>query len=137
MIKLYATIAALAISFGGGWATNGWRLTSQHQAEKLEQAKSYELEIKTLSASNDQHLQNLRDSQNETNRLHDCVRTGACGLRFNTPAAKQSTTGARVDHEAGAELAGSVGQAYFALREGIDSARAQLEACQDQLRIRQ
>lgn len=137
MIKLYATLAALAVSFGGGWAANGWRLTSQHQAEKLEQAASYESKVKALSLSNDRHLENLQDSQNETNRLRDCMRAGTCGLRFNTPTAKQSTPSAGVDIEAGAELAGTVGPAYFALREGIDRASAQLEACQDQLRGRQ
>jgi len=137
MIKLYATITALVISFGGGWAANGWRLTSQHQAEKLEQAAGYEAKVKALSVSNDHHLQNLQDSQNETNRLRDCVHAGTCGLRFNTPTAKQSTAGTRMDIEAGAELAGTVGPAYFALREGIDRASTQLEACQDQLRGRQ
>lgn len=135
MSKVYASIIALALSFGGGWMANGWRLNAQHQAEKLATAKATLRLTDGLSATNDDNLAKLEKSQNETNRLRDCLRTGTCGLRIYA-ACPTTTSSAGVDTGEGAELAEPARRAYFALRDAIDKHQAQLSACQDQLRLR-
>lgn len=94
-----------------------------------------------LEAADDRHLTNLQESQRETNRLRDCISAGTCGLRIlaRCPASAdvpQAAASASVDLGAGAELAPAAGRAYFALRDGIDRASAQIAACQEQLTLR-
>ncbi len=94
-----------------------------------------------LQAAADQHLKELQHAQRETNQLRDCVRDGTCGLRINAvcPAATgrlEEPSAAGLDPGTGARLAPSAERAYFALRDGIDSAQSKLSACQDELKIR-
>lgn len=150
-----AAIAALiagALAFVGGYKVADWRLTGQYTAEKLEasQAAAKALAAMTderdilagkLSAANDRHTDELRKAQNETNSLRDRLRTGSIGLRIaaTCPESRlgpQASSGARVDTGTGAELGETARRAYFALRDGIDRASAQLAACQDELRLR-
>lgn len=135
MTKIYASLIALALSFGGGWMVNGWRLNAQHQTEKLAAAKATLRLTDGLAATNDENLAKLEKSQNETTRLRDCLRTGTCGLRVHT-ICPTATPSASVDTGEGAELAEPARRAYFALRDAIDKHQAQLSACQDQLRLR-
>ena len=150
-----AAIAALiagALAFVGGYKVADWRLTGQYTAEKLEasQAAAKALAAMTderdilagkLSAANDRHTDELRKAQNETNSLRDRLRAGSIGLRIaaTCPESRlgpQASSGARVDTGTGAELGETARRAYFALRDGIDRASAQLAACQDELRLR-
>ena len=150
-----AAVVALVVgvaAFAGGYKVADWRLTGQYTAEKLEAAKTAAKALAdmtadrdrlsaALTASNDLHTAALRKAQNETNSLRDRLRAGSIGLRIaaTCPAADprpQAASGARVDSGTGAELNETARRAYFALRDGIDRASAQLAACQDELRLR-
>lgn len=93
-----------------------------------------------LAASNDKHLFDLQKAQNENTALR--ARGSLVGLRIaaNCPdpqASAQATADPGVDSRTGAELAADARQDYFALRDGIALAGAQLAACQDELKLRQ
>lgn len=153
-IKTAAIVALITavVAFGGGYKVADWRLTGQYTAEKLEasQEAAKALAAMTadrdalagkLSAANDQHTNELRNAQNETNRLRDRLANNSSGLRIaaTCPESRlgpQAPSGARVDSGTGAELDSTARRAYFALRDGIDRASAQLAACQDELRLR-
>lgn len=150
-----AAIVALVVgvaAFGGGYKVADWRLMGQYTAEKLKASQEAAKALADmtderdklagkLSAANDLHTTELRKAQNETNSLRDRLRDGSIGLRIaaTCPAPRlgpQTSSGARVDIGTGAELGEVARRAYFALRDGIDRASAQLAACQDELRLR-
>jgi len=149
-----AAIVALVVgvaAFSGGYKVADWRLTAQANADALERAQRAEKALADmtadrdalagkLSAANDKHANDLRNAQNETNRLRDRLANSSSGLRIAATCPRvgetQSAPGARVDTGTGAELDSTARRAYFALRDGIDRASAQLAACQDELRLR-
>ena len=153
-IKTAAIAAFIAglLAFAGGYKVADWRLTGRYTAEKLEAAQGAAKALAAmtderdilagkLSAANDKHTNELRKAQNETNSLRDRLRAGSIGLRIaaTCPESRlgpQAASGARVDSGTGAELGETARRAYFALRDGIDRASAQLAACQDELKLR-
>lgn len=150
-LKAIAIATLLAATFGGGYQVASWRLTARANAEALDRARQSEKIIAArtaerdamaadLAAANDKHLNALRRANDETNRLRDRLRDGAIGLRLagTCPALPNAdgTASTRVDSGTGAELDSNARRAYFALRDGIDRAAAQLAACQDELRVR-
>lgn len=149
-----AVVVALVVgvaAFAGGYKVADWRLTAQANAEALERAQRAEkardeaiterdaLAAK-LATANDKHANDLRNAQNETTRLRDRLNAGSIGLRIAGTCPRlgnpQAAPGARVDTGTGAELDSTARRAFFALRDGIDRASAQLAACQDELRLR-
>lgn len=90
-----------------------------------------------LAASNDKHLFDLQKAQNENTALR--ARGSLVGLRVsaNCPDHRETAADPGVDSRTGAELAADARQDYFALRDGIALASAQLAACQDELKLRQ
>lgn len=144
-IKAIGAAIAAAVGFAGGWAVNGWRHDSMEveaikEAQDAKDAAIAERDklAKKLADADDAQRTKLKEANDETNRLRDCLRTGTCGLRVKaTCKSKPATnTGASVDSGTGAELDPDAGSAYFALRDGINQVTAQLAACQDQLRER-
>jgi len=153
-LKTAAVVALIVgvLAFGGGYKVADWRLTGQYTAEKLEAsqeaakalaAMTDERDILAgkLSAATDKHVNELRNAQNETNRLRDRLANSDGGLRIaaTCPESRlgpQASSPGRVDTGKGAELDPIARRAYFALRDGIDRAVAQLAACQDELRLR-
>lgn len=149
-----AAVVALVVgvaAFSGGYKVADWRLTAKANAEALERAQraekardeaiaAYNHLAGELATSNDRHTNELRNAQNETTRLRDRLNAGSIGLRLAGTCPRvgetQSAPGARVDTGTGAELDSTARRAYFALRDGIDRASAQLAACQDELRLR-
>lgn len=149
--QVIAAAVIAAVAFGGGWSVNGWRLTSTYNAEAVARAVAYADQVAALTTERDAlavklstrdnaNLTNLRKAQNETNRMRDCVRDGTCGLRVAVacpdPTSPGTATNPGVDTGPSARLTGPAESAYFALRDGISIASAQLAACQDQLRLR-
>lgn len=147
-----AALIAAVVAFGGGYKVADWRLTAQANADALERAQraektrdeaiaAYNHLAGELATSNDRHTNELRNAQNETTRLRDRLNAGSIGLRIagtypRLPSATEAAAGSRVDTGTGAELDSTARRAYFALRDGIDRASAQLAACQDELRLR-
>lgn len=152
-VKLAALVALISgtVAFTGGYKVADWRLTGKATAEALERLQraevtrdeaiaAYNHVAGELALHNDQRLDDLKKAQNETNRIRDRMRDGALGLRVAAACPRlgdaQAAPGARVDIGTGAELDPTARRAYFALRDGIDRTRAQLAACQDQLKVR-
>lgn len=152
-IKALIILGILLAAFGAGWSVNGWRLSSNYQAEKLAQQEANQKAFATLldqrdkmaadlTAATDAAMQKLGESQNETNRLRNRAGSGAVGLRIATTCptsglSTQAAGDASVDSGTWAGLAPIAQRAYFNLRAGIDQAAAQLAACQSELTIRQ
>lgn len=159
-LRLVAAAAALAVSFGAGWAVNGWRVgaqvdkikadqsaalaTANRSALVLQQRLDAERDGKAaeLAAIDAKGAKALRDAQNENDRLQRCIAAGTCGLRVNVvrgacPAGDVPGTAPAggVDLGAGAELAPAARQDYFTLRGSIERAGAKLTACQASLRL--
>lgn len=142
--RLLLAAGAILASFACGWMVNGWRMdaealeAAEHAAEALrERTAERDALAASLRASNDQHAAKLKGAQDETNRLRDCLRSGTCGLRIGARCPAPETPAATgVDSGAGAVLDRAAESAYFALRDGIDRASAQLEACQAELKLR-
>ena len=154
-LKTAAAVTALiagALAFVGGYKVADWRLTAQanEAAAKRSQKALDDLVTMTadrdrlaglLATANDQHTDELRKAQNETNRLRDRLRDGSIGLRIagvrpRLDPQAQGPARPGVDSGTGAELAEPARRAYFSLREGIDRASTQLAACQDELKLR-
>lgn len=150
-VRLAIAAAAASVAFGSGWAVNGWRLNAKHDREAREVAEVTRVTLAQrtaerdalqarLTASDDAERKKLQEAQDETNRLRDCLRNGTCGLRIaaKCPARlPQADPVPSVDTGTGAELDRPAEQAYFALRDGINRASAQLAACQKELTLRQ
>ena len=144
--RLALAAVALAAAFAGGWAVNGWRLGAARDAEITHDAEvlrdrtiERDALAHRLRESNDQQAASLQGARDETNRLRDCMRDVTCGLRIaaKCPARlPQAASTPSVDPGAGAELDADAERAYFAVRDGINKASAQLAACQAELRIR-
>lgn len=142
--RLLLAAGALLASFWCGWLVNGWRMDSEaldvaeQAAEALrERTAERDALADSLRAANDQHAAKLKGAQDETNRLRDCLRSGNCGLRIGARCPAPETPAASgVDPGAGAAIDRVAESAYFALRDGIDRASAQLAACQAELKLR-
>ena len=153
-IKMAAIAAIISglLAFSGGYKVADWRLTGQYAAEKLKASQGAtkaladmtadrDLLAGKLSAANDQHSNELRKAQNETNRIRDRLTNSSGGLRIAATCGEsrlgpKTASGPRVDTGTGAELDPIARRAYFSLRDGIDRASAQLAACQDELKLR-
>lgn len=143
------TAAASAV---GGYLVADWRLTADIERQAHERVTKAFSDLSTmtkqrdalaaqLQAAGDRHAAQLKDAQDETNRLRDRERAGAVRLRVaavcpDIPDVPEASPGAGLDTGTGAELDSASRQAYFALRDGIDRTSAQLAACQDELRLR-
>lgn len=159
MNKLYVYAAAIAITFGAGWTANGWRMGSKLDAFKAQQSEAVAAanasalalqktldnerdgKAKELAAIDGKYTGQLKEANDETNRLQRCIDNGTCGLRINTirtacPSAVPGTSAAAsVDSGAGTELAPAARQDYFSLRSGLNRQRAKLAACQESLSV--
>lgn len=148
-IKLSVLALLLMGAFCGGYKAADYHLTARATADALKRAQdaekasaeaiaAYNHLAGELSAANDKHTNELRSAQNETNHLRDRIAAGAGSLRVSAtcPPSPGLNAGSHVDSGTWAELDPAARLAYFALRDGIDRASAQLAACQDELRLR-
>lgn len=151
-IRLALAAGALVTAFVGGWEVNGWRLTSAHDAERLQAAADAAESLRfanasrdalaaRLRASDDLHAAQLQKAQNETNRLRDRVSAGPARLLVAAkcpaaPVLPQAASAPGVDSGTRAELNPEARSAYFALRDGINATEAKLAACQAELKER-
>lgn len=152
--RIATIVAVLALAFGAGWISQGWRadkalssLQAEHALEVAEAESATRVAQQLLDEERDkwndersridyEQTAKLKVAEDETNRLRDCIANGTCGLRINakcpTPATDVPEAGApgRMDHGTGPELTADARQNYFALRDGIAKVVAQLAACQ-------
>ncbi len=157
LIQLAIVGGVLVVTFGAGWAVNGWRLGTKVEALKAEhsaaaaaaatkageQLAEVVAERDALANKLDQvdhagtnELKRLKD-ENETLRRR--VAAGTVGLRVagTCPAVNTPTTGTAqgggMDSGAAPVLTATAEQDYFALRENITSGETKLTACQRSL----
>lgn len=158
-LRLVAAAAALAVSFGAGWAVNGWRVGSQVDKLKADQSAALATANRSalvlqqrldaerdgkaaeLAAIDAKGAKALKGAQDENDRLQRCIAAGTCGLRVNVvrsacPASDVPGTAATggVDSGTGIELAPAARQDYFTLRNALGRVGAKLDACQSSLR---
>lgn len=129
------------------------KATAEYNVEKLKQAEVNQKAFAKLvsdrdagnallTASTDAAMKKLQESQHETKRLRDLANAGRVGLHINahcpTAGTDSQVTGyASLDTGTGAELDPTARQAYFDLRDGIDTVESKLAACQGELKLRQ
>lgn len=136
-------------AFAWGWVSNGWRLNLE--AEKLthESAQSIaaanqkareaerQAQEKAIQVVADERKK-LEVSQNETNRLRDCIRRGTCGVRIVASACPatvpKASEGGPVGSGESSPAPADVASDYLALRSAIEVTEAKLSACQSILR---
>lgn len=137
-----AAVLCLLAAYALGRSDGADLVQGRWDKATLAAAKAWETERDRLNAkltaANDKNTQDLRTYQDETNRLRGLLLAGSGGLRIaaSCPPTPGTAGSARVDSGAGAELDPIARHSYFALRDGIDRATAQLAACQEQLKLR-
>lgn len=153
--RLYIAAGALAAAFGAGWLGNGWRLGGTISDLKAEHSQTVATAARTalnaqralddqrdklatrLSEIDGVETAALRTENDEIERLRKCVADGTCGLRLAATCPSdvpRAPSGSGVDTGTEPGLTPDAGQAYFALRTGIATAKAQLSACQETLK---
>lgn len=151
---LIGAAVVAAVSFGTGWAVQGWHIGAKLAAQDAIHARAdakatatHDAQVTAISgqraqlardlfASDERHTKQLQGERNEIQRINDCVRSGTCGLRVAAtckPAPVQLLPGAgaagSVDTATAPRLTPDAEQAYFALRTAIAGQKAQLGAC--------
>lgn len=150
--RLLLAAVALLAAFSCGWLVNGWRIDAEISADAAQALKEAEdgrkaaegerdALVSRLRASDDLHAAQLRKDQDETNSLRDRVSAGPVRLLVAAkcpaaPVLPEAASATGVDSGARSELDRAAESAYFALRDGIDRASAQLAACQAELKLR-
>ena len=143
-------ILACFCLFATGWAVNGWRkdadladVKRQHAevlagiarkttdtvtaVRKLEQAANSAISTADKSAT-----ERIAKNEEETSRLRECVRLGACGVRVVTRVVREPGGGGAADSSASSvgnatiELDQDVQQRVLDLRESVQSDAAKL-----------
>lgn len=99
--RAYLAAGALALAFGAGWASNGWRMGEQaaqlQAAAEHERAEAFrwvaaeqKRSAAEMAVADTNALIEVRREQEKTDKLRDCIERGAgCGLRVKvvrTPA---------------------------------------------------
>lgn len=154
-MNIYALFAAVALSFGTGWTVNGWRLGVQvaqtkgvaaedraaHAQGTLNSVTAAQTAANVVttkvSAVDTKQSKIIKGLQDENETLRRSVASGVSGLRIaatcpgpvttNLPEGSSSSS---VDTGISPRLDAGAGQDYFSLREGIQTQRETLIACQ-------
>jgi len=151
--RAYLAAGALALAFGAGWVSNGWRLGEQaaelqlaaehERAEAFRWVQSEQKRSAAAMAVADTHaLAEVRREQEEADRLRACIDRGdGCGLRVRivrTPAkcenVPEAGAAAGVGDRGGewAELDPAARTDYFALRGRLVAVEQALRLCVSQ-----
>lgn len=146
--KLAVALLLAVLGFGAGWTSNGWRLDAARQRDVAAERTATLAAVRAAddereawatrqAAIDETNSRALREAKDETSKLRDCVAAGTCGLRIAATCRRAdlpgTPAGGGVDTGASPRLTADAEQAYFALRDGIVTVRAQLAACQETL----
>lgn len=122
---------------------NSLQAVSVAANEEAEKAKLESEQLRQQAAALDEkHTKELADAQKETSALRDAVDTGAKRLHIatqntgNNCSSVSRDTGTNSSNDAaGAELDPTARRAYNNLRTALDTVQAQLNECQDYVRV--
>lgn len=111
---------------------------SEARVKSLRATLGLQRELATDQAATEtNYLTEVKDAQDEADRLHRCIANGTCGLRVNA-----TCPSVRVDRSAAAagepdagtpRLTAAAERAYPALVAGLKTQRAQIAGLQEQL----
>lgn len=151
--RAYLAAGALALAFGAGWVSNGWRLGEQAaelqlaaEHERAEAFRWVQSEQKRSAAAmalaDTQAMGEIKGAQEKTDQLLGCIERGdGCGLRVRvvrTPAkcgpVPETGTAAGVGDRGGewAELDAATRSSYRALRQRLPVVEQALKLCVSQ-----
>lgn len=129
-LQVIAIIATITISFGAGWTTNGWRLNSEMNREKIATQKA----IKDKEDTNQQAVDDLRRKKDaDIASINNQLINAISELRQRPSRSdKVSTDGQAVKTCNGSELFSddAIFLAWFATR--TEALKTSLNACYDQ-----
>lgn len=111
-------------------------LQSERRAESLRATLTLQRELATDTAKIDTDYQaEVKDAQDEAERLRRCIADGACGLRVAATCVRvDRPTAAASEPDAGTpRLTAAAERAYPALVAGLKTQRAQITGLQKQL----
>lgn len=146
-----ALMVAVALIFGAGWVTNGWRLSAQIERQQKQYAEALQQQQESAQAATERliaerdaldrrHTQEMEDARSENDRLLAAVRSGErrLSVRARCPSvpADGATTGVD-DAGTRAELDPAAAERIIALGTDGDEAIRQLNALQDYIRAQQ
>lgn len=157
-LRIVAAAGALALSFGAGWVTQGWRADARVATIEAERSRAVaaanastlaaqraldgerDRKAVELSEIDQAGTRRLNEVQDENDRLKRCVADGTCGVRIRTvtracPAGDVpgAATAGSVDLGTEAELAPDLRPLVLDLRRGIEETEVTLQKCQQSL----
>lgn len=111
---------------------------SQASVKSLRTTLGLQRELATdQSVTETNYITEVKDAQDEAERLRRCIADGTCGLRVAATCPGVRVDGAATttgEHDAGApRLTAAAERAYPALVAGLKTQRAQIKALQEQL----
>ncbi len=142
-LLLVKKLAPVLIGIAIGAGVNGWRLSSEYNAERADTAKAAnklllaeqaktKAKARELARLDEKYTQELSDAQAEIDRLTDDLAAGRKRLRVN--AVCEPTAGASKPDAAAPRLNDSAERDYLRLRERIRTATTQILGLQEFIR---
>lgn len=144
-LALLKRLAPVLIGIAIGASVNGWRLSSEFNAQLAQAAQEAEKAVLAAMAEADaqkaalakldaKYTQELNDAQAEIDRLTDDLAAGRKRLRLNAVCEESTTAGTGKPDAAGPRLNDSAERDYLRLRERISTATTQILGLQEYIR---
>lgn len=144
-LAILRKLAPVLIGIAIGAGVNGWRLSSEYNAERAKAEKAAKVELqkaqekanqkaKELAKLDDKYTQELSNAKAEADRLADELAAGRRGLRLNAECVHQSETGTGQPDAATPRLNDAAQRDYIRLRERIGTVLTQVRGLQEYIR---
>ena len=144
-LTILKRLAPVLIGIAIGAAVNGWRLSSEFNAERaqiereakesVQAAKDWaEAKKAELAKLDTKYTQELSNAKAEADRLADELAAGRKRLRLNAECVHQSEAGTGQPDAAAPRLNDSAKRDYLRLRERISTATTQILGLQEYIR---
>ena len=144
-LTLLKKLAPVLIGIAIGASVNGWRLSSDYNAERAKAEKAANKELKAeqaktkakeqeLAKLDAKYTQELNDAQAEIERLTDDLAAGRKRLHLNAVCENSATAGTGKPDAAAPRLNDSAERDYLRLRERIGTVLTQVRGLQEFIR---
>jgi len=144
-LALVKRLAPVLIGIAIGAGVNGWRLSSEFNAERADMAKAAntlllaeqaqtKAKAQALARLDEKYTRELSDAQAEIDRLTDDLAAGRKRLRLNAVCEDSATAATGEPDAAAPRLNDSAERDYLRLRERIGAATTQILGLQEYIR---